>query len=201
MALYIISGFTQSGKTTLINFLLKDPNVVRIITSTTRKSREGERDKVDFYFLKEEDFKDKSKFLETAVVHGNYYGTLVEEVKSKLKTQKKVVWNMDVQGTEFILKNHKDLDKEIITIFITPEKFSTLIQRIRLRNDPNGEQRIESVRKEIKYLPLYKYMVSTSNSLLESFENLKGIIFVDKEKMKKAEELMKNFSVERFLRS
>lgn len=201
MALYIISGFAQSGKTTLISLLLKDPNIVRIITSTTRKPREGEKDKIDYYFLKEEDFKDKTKFLETAIVHGNYYGTLIEEVKNKLKLQKKVVWNLDVQGVDFILKNHKDIDKEIITIFITPAKFSTLIQRIRLKGDSNGEQRIESIRKELKYLPLYKYMVNSSNKIDESLDDLKGIIFNDKEKLRKAEELMKNFNVDKFLRS
>ncbi|MEK6936439.1 MAG: guanylate kinase [Nanoarchaeota archaeon] len=202
MVLYIISGFTQSGKTTLINLLLKDPNVIRIITCTTRKPREGERDKVDFYFLKEEDFKDKNKFIETAIVHGNYYGTLLDEVKNKLKQEgKKVVWNLDVQGADFVLKNRNDITKEVVTIFIAPAKFTTLIQRIRLKGDVNSEQRIESVRKEIKYLSLYKYMVSTSTSLGESFENLKGIVFNDKDKLKKAEDLMKNFNVDRFLRS
>src|SRR3989338_849691 len=122
MPLFIISGFSQSGKTTLVNLLLKEKNTTRIVTSTTRKPREGEKDKIDYYFLKEEDFKDKSKFLETAIVHGNYYGTLIEEVKNKIKTQKKIVWNLDVQGADFILKNHKDIDKEITTIFITPAK-------------------------------------------------------------------------------
>lgn len=201
MTLYLISGFAQSGKTTLISLLLKDPNIVRIVTSTTRKPRVGEKDKADYYFLKEEDFKDKIRFLETAIVHGNYYGTLVEEVKNKLKLQKKVVWNLDVKGADFILNNHREIDKEIVTIFITPLKFSTLIQRIRLKGDSNSEQRIDSIRKELKYLPLYKYIVNSSISVEESLEDLKGIIFNNKEKLRKAEELMKNFNVDKFLRS
>ena len=201
MTLYIISGFAQSGKTTLVSLLLKDPNIVRVITCTSRKPREGERDKVDYYFLKEDEFKDQNKFIETAVVHGNYYGTLREEVKKKLESEKKVVWVMDVQGVDTILKKHKDLDKEIITIFITPEKFTTLIQRIRLKGDTNSEQRIESVRKELKYLALFRYLVNSSKKIEESLDDIKGIIYNDKEKIKRIEEFTKNFKVDKFLRS
>src|SRR3989338_5285003 len=183
MVLYIISGFAQSGKTTLVNLLLKDPKIARIVTSTSRKPREGEVDKNDYYFLKEEDFKDLGKFIETALVHGNYYGTLKDEVKNKLKQEgKKVVWVMDVQGVANILKNHKDLDKDMVTIFITPEKFTTLIQRIRLKEDSNSGQRIESIRKELTYLSLFKYFINTSISLEESLEDLKGVIYGSKEK-------------------
>ncbi len=201
MTLFIISGFAQSGKTTLANLLLKDPNIIRIITSTSRKPREGEKDKIDYYFLKEEDFKDQSKFIETAIVHGNYYGTLKDEVKKKIETGKKVIWVMDVQGADNILKNQKELDKDLATIFITPEKFTTLIQRIRLKGDSNSEQRIESIRKELSYLPLFKYLVNTSNSLNESLEDLKGVIYGNKEKVNKCLEFAKNFNIDRFLRT
>jgi len=202
MVLYIISGFAQSGKTTLVNLLLKDPKIARIVTSTSRKPREGEVDKNDYYFLKEEDFKDLGKFIETALVHGNYYGTLKDEVKNKLKQEgKKVVWVMDVQGVANILKNHKDLDKDMVTIFITPEKFTTLIQRIRLKEDSNSGQRIESIRKELTYLSLFKYFINTSISLEESLEDLKGVIYGSKEKMMKCLEFAKNFNIDKFLRS
>lgn len=201
MVLYIISGFAQSGKTTLINLLLKDPNIVRVVTCTSRKPRFGERDNVDYYFLKEDDFKNEGKFIEIAIVHGNYYGTLKEEVKKKLESGKKVILNMDVQGVNYILKNHNDLDKDIITIFITTEKFTTLIQRIRLKGDPNSEQRIESVRKELKYLHIYKYIINTSKNIVESLEDLKWIIYNDKDRIKKVEEFTKNFNADRFLRN
>ena len=201
MTLFIISGFAQSGKTTLANLLLKDPNIVRIITSTSRKSRDGEKDKIDYYFLKEDDFKDKSKFIETGIVHGNYFGTLIEEVKKKIESAKKVILVIDVQGVDSILKNHKDLDKEIITIFITPEKFSTLIQRIRLKGDTNSEQRIESVRKELSYLPLFNYLINSSNKIEESLDDLKGIIYKDKIKIEKSLNFTRNFNVNKFLRS
>ncbi|MBI2671845.1 guanylate kinase [Candidatus Woesearchaeota archaeon] len=201
MALFIISGPSQSGKTTLVNLLLKEKDVHRIITSTSRKPRPGEKNNKDFYFLNESDFKDTSKFVETAIVHGNHYGTLKKELKDKLKTNKKVLLNIDVQGAKNILENYKDLPKDTITIFLTTEKLSALIERIKLRNDPNFKERIETIKKELKYIPLFKYIINTSISLEESLEQIKAVVFDNKKKLKEVEEFTKNFDKEKFLNS
>ena len=201
MALFIISGSSQSGKTTLLNLLLKEKDVVRVITSTSRKPRPGEKDKIDFYFLDENAFNDKSKFVETAVVHSNCYGTLKKELKDKLKTHKKVLWNIDVQGAKNILENYKDIYKDTTAIFLTTEKLSTLIGRIKLRNDPNFKKRIETIKKELKYIPLFNYLINTSISPEESLEQIKAIIFNNKKKLKEVEEFTKNFEVDKFLSS
>jgi len=176
MPLFIISGPSQGGKTTLANLLLKDKNIVRVITATSRKPRLDEIDKIDYYFLKEEYFENKSKFIEMAIVHGNYYGTLKSEIELKLKSGKNVIWIMDVQGVKFILENYKELPKDTITIFLTPDKLSILLKRINLKNDPNLKERIESIKKEFSYLSFFKYTVNTSKTVDESLKCIKDII-------------------------
>ena len=201
MALVIISGLSQSGKTTLLKLLLKDKGIVRVVTSTSRKPRPGEKDKVDYYFLGKNDFKDKSKFVETAVVYKNYYGTLKDELENKIKTGKKVIWLIDTQGVNNVLKNYKNLLKDAITIFLVTEKFSTLVERIKSRNDPNLLDRIETIKKELKYINLFKYLINTSVSLEESLEQIKAVIYNNKEKLKEVEEFTRNFDANKFLRS
>src|SRR3989344_2551328 len=176
MPLFIISGPSQGGKTTLANLLLKDKNIVRVITATSRKPRLDEIDKIDYYFLKEEYFENKSKFIEMAIVHGNYYGTLKSEIELKLKSGKNVIWIMDVQGVKFILENYKELPKDTITIFLTPDKLSILLKRINIKNDPNLKERIESIKKEFSYLSFFKYTVNTSKTVDESLKCIKDII-------------------------
>jgi len=201
MPLFIISGFSQSGKTTLVNLLLKEKNTTRIITSTTRKPRPGEKDKIDYYFLKEEDFKDKSKFIETAIVHGFYYGTLKKEVENNIKSNKNVFWVIDVQGADNLLKNYKELPEDTITIFLTTEKLSQLIERINQKKDPNIEKREKSIKKELNYIHLFKYLIDTSKNIKESLEDIKAIIYNNKEKIKKIEEFTKKFNTKEFLES
>lgn len=199
MTLYIISGPSQAGKTTIVNLLLKDKDFERVITATSRKPRDDEKNKIDYYFLKEDYFKDKSKFVETALVHGNYYGTLKKEVEDKLKSGKKIIWVMDVQGVNNILSNYKELPKDIITIFLTPTKISTLLDRIKIKNDPNIDERIKSIKKEMSYLSLFKYIVLTSKKIEETLSDLNAITNKDVGKMKKLEKETKDFDLSYFL--
>ena len=72
---------TTQGKGTLIELLQKhfpDNKFGFSVSHTTRKPREGEKDKVHYNFTTVENIKkeiDEGKFVEYAEVHGNYYGT------------------------------------------------------------------------------------------------------------------------------
>src|SRR3989338_3480226 len=97
MKLLILTGSSQSGKTTLANLLLKDKNFSRIITSTSRARRPDE-DIDAYYFLDESAFKNESDFFELENNHGNYYGLLKSEMASKLKSGKKLIYIIDPKG-------------------------------------------------------------------------------------------------------
>ena len=88
--LIVVSGPAGSGKTTLCNhMLMKEPALSRVVTSTTRKPRKGEKDRVDYHFFDHATFEAKIKddqFYEYAKVHSNLYGTLKSDVQEKLTT-------------------------------------------------------------------------------------------------------------------
>ncbi|MBT7064732.1 MAG: guanylate kinase, partial [Verrucomicrobia bacterium] len=82
--LVIVSAPSGTGKTTLCDRLLVEiPDMVYSVSCTTRLPRGEEIDGEDYHFLTETDFKariEQGAFLEYAVVHGHYYGTLRESV-------------------------------------------------------------------------------------------------------------------------
>ena len=55
--LYIVSSPSGAGKTTLARRLLAaDPNIAMSVSVTTRPSRPGERDGVDYHFVDRDRF-------------------------------------------------------------------------------------------------------------------------------------------------
>src|SRR5262245_29104824 len=101
--LIILSGPSGSGKSTVIRRLLADPpGPLRLsVSATTRPSRSGEVDGVDYHFWPRDRFEREltaGAFLEHALVHGNYYGTLRAEVEPHLREGCGVILDIDVQG-------------------------------------------------------------------------------------------------------
>jgi len=169
--LFILSSPAGGGKTTIANLLMVEiPNLKRVVTCTTRKPRAGEREGVDYYFLTKQEFEKgikEGKFLEYAVVHGNYYGTPKEEVEEKLSKGFDLLLVIDVQGMLQI----KEKKNDVVTIFLLPPSIDELINRMKKRGDSPKEieKRLETATKEIPYYKKYDYVVI--NDLLEKAKN------------------------------
>jgi guanylate kinase len=74
----VLIGASASGKTEIAKILIKDYNFKKMVTTTTRRKRKGEINKVDYNFItlnKFEKMKAENKFLETVQYNSNYYGT------------------------------------------------------------------------------------------------------------------------------
>lgn len=155
--LLIVSGPAGSGKNTVCERLMAEtPKLIRAITSTTRAPRDGEEHGKDYYFLSEQDFKNKianGEFYEWAQVHGRYYGTLKDEIISKLESGKDVILIIDVQGAkawrELALIDER-IAKSLHSVFIRPASLDTIRERMALRGDSEEEilKRIETAKKE-----------------------------------------------------
>lgn len=180
---FIISAPAGGGKTTITSLLLKEiPNLTRVITCTTRKPREGEKDGVDYIFLSKEEFENwikEGKLLEYAVVHGNYYGTPKEEVEKLLKEGKDVILVIDVQG----MRQVKGKIKPLTTIFIIPPSIDELINRMKKRGDSEEEinKRLNTAKQEFKHWKEYDYIV-INDILEEAKEKIKNIILAHRNK-------------------
>lgn len=74
----ILIGASASGKTEIAKLLIKDYGFNKMVTTTTRRKRKGEINKIDYNFITVNKFlkmKDQNKFLETVQYNENYYGT------------------------------------------------------------------------------------------------------------------------------
>jgi len=175
--LFILSSPAGGGKTTIANLVIKEiPNLKRVITCTTRKPRSGEKDGMDYYFLPVEEFEKRikeDKFLEYAVVHGNYYGTPKDEVEKELSKGYDLLLVIDVQG----MRQIKKIRPETTSIFLLPPSVDELVRRMKQRGDPPEEikKRLQTAKKEIPAWKEYDYTVINDN-IEKAKENVKYII-------------------------
>jgi len=191
--LILISAPSGAGKTTLCEMLLAArPDMTRAVTCTTRAPRPGEKDGVDYYFLKAEDFLRRlqaGNFLEHATVYGNSYGLLKQELLGKLRAGKDVLLNVDVQGAATIraaAEEEPELKRALVTVFLTTPSLEVLEARLKNRNadDPSViKKRLASAKQEVAQWKNFDYLViSTSKS-----EDLRRTLaVVEAEKMRVA---------------
>lgn len=165
--LIILSGPSGVGKGTVREELFKDEslNLAYSISMTTRKPRPSEQDKVDYFFVSEETFKDKIEkglLLEWAQFVNNYYGTPKENVEKLLDEGKNVVLEIEVQGALQVMEKCP----EAITIFLVPPSFEELERRIRGRRTEEEtvvQERLAKAKKEIATKDEYKHVVENND--------------------------------------
>jgi guanylate kinase len=182
--LLILSGPAGCGKTTLCERLVaSDSTVKRAVTCTTRAPRPGETDGEDYYFFSDERFAkalERGEFLEHAEVHGFRYGTLKQEVETKLDHHFSVVLNIDVQGAASLgaSANAEPLLRgRLVSIFVLPPSLEVLRDRMLMRggDDPAAiEQRLKTAEEEMRQWPEYDYCIR-SGSKDEDYHQLHSI--------------------------
>lgn len=129
----VLSGPSGVGKDTVLHELFsRDPRLRYSISYTTRPPRPGEVDGVSYTFVDEESFRgleEEGEFLETAIVHGNRYGTSRRRVEAMLARGEHVILKIDVQGAAAV----RDRLPEAIFIFLLPPSLEVLRRRLRDR--------------------------------------------------------------------
>jgi len=170
--LILISAPSGGGKTTLCQQLLDArPDMTRVITCTTRRPRPGEKDGVDYYFLNEAEFQRRVQagdFLEHATVFGRSYGMLKSEVFGRLRGDRDVLLNVDVQGAATIrglARKEPELKRALVTVFLTPTSADVLEERLRNRGaDTLGEiqKRLGVARQEVAQWQDFDYLLISS---------------------------------------
>ena len=160
--LFIISAPSGAGKTTLCREALKRfKDITYSISYTTRKPRNGEQDGIDYHFITTEEFKKKiesNKWVEWAEVYGNFYGTSAEFLDTCLSSGKRILLDIDIQGTIQIKKRYPDS----VTIFIMPPSLETLRARLESRGSDTRqviERRLEAAKKEMGEKDLYHHVI------------------------------------------
>lgn len=168
--LYLISGPSGSGKTTLCRRLAGEKQAEYAISCTTRSPRPGEVHGSDYFFLSPDEFKAKiaaGEFLEFAEVHGNYYGTLLSEVLSKLQLGSDVVMDIDVQGAALVRDSkNPEIQQALVDLFIMPPTIEELRKRLTGRGTDSEEVialRMKNSLEEMQHWDQYSYLLQSGS--------------------------------------
>lgn len=138
-SLFLVSAPSGAGKSSLVNALLAEVKDIELsISTTTREPRPGEVDGREYNFTTVEKFldsKEKGEFLESALVHGNYYGTSKKWIEEKMREGTDVLLEIDWQGAFQV----KEIFPEAVTIFILPPSIKSLEERLHKRGQDSDE--------------------------------------------------------------
>ena len=175
----ILSGVSGAGKDTIKRILMeKDGRIKTLPSYTTREKRVNEIEGQNYYYVSKEKFKemiDNNEFYEYSVHHGNYYGTNKKLLNERIKNNI-VLKDIDVNGTEDLLKIFRGTDIKIISIFLNISK-EEMLRRLENRDDKLKQEeielRMERYDYEMNHIGIYDYVIKnydaekTSNIILD----------------------------------
>jgi len=167
--LVLLSGVSGAGKDTIKNELIKRmDNVTSMPSYTDRQPRPGEVDGQIYNFITTEEFENKIKeeeFYEYSVHHEHYYGTSKKVLNDKIQSGKIIVKDIEVNGTENLLKLLKN-DIDIVTIFLRVPK-EELRRRLEHRVEKASIKEIELRLNRFDYeeskIGIYDYVLKNDN--------------------------------------
>jgi guanylate kinase len=205
--LFIVSGPSGAGKTTLINRVREQLRALNLelyfsVSHTTRRPRPGEVEGKNYYVVSDEAFRrmvDKGEFLEWAHVHEQLYGTSKMEVLSRLRRGEDVILDIDYQGARQIAGD-AELNERSLNVFIFPPSLDVLERRLRdrgLNSDQEIETRLRKAIDEIDAGKEFYHYVIINDDLAVATECLKAAIIAKKLQTKTALEAI-NRMTERF---
>ena len=185
--LIILISPSAGGKSAILKRVIEEcDDVDYSISYTTRKPRINESNGIDYNFISESEFKElqaAGDLLESADVHGCWYGTSRRFIDSKLQKGKHIIMDIDVQGARQILQQ----DIEVVTIFIIPPDISVLTKRLTDRGTDSQEEietRLQTARKEMEEIDHFDYLV-INDDFETAVRDVIEIIRVEEKKVKR----------------
>ncbi|MBE5805755.1 MAG: guanylate kinase [Clostridiales bacterium] len=179
--LILLSGVSGSGKDTIKKELIKRvENVESLPSYTDRKPREGEENGVVYNFVTTQEFEEmirNDEFYEYNIHHEHYYGTSRKLMNEKISSGKIIVKDMDVNGTDNLLKILRK-DTKVITIFLRVPK-DILKKRLENRtSNPDIKEitlRLNRFDYEESKIGMYDYVIK-NNDLEKTVDIIMDII-------------------------
>lgn len=177
--LIVVSGFSGSGKGTLMKELLsRYPDTYALsISATTRSPREGEAHGREYFFISKDEFEKmiaKGELIEYAKYVENYYGTPRDYVEKKLDEGRDVILEIEIQGALKV----KEAFPETLLLFVTPPTAEELRSRLTGRGTESAEViegRMKRAAEEAEFMDRYDYLI-INDVLDECVEEMHQII-------------------------
>lgn len=167
--LVILSGVSGAGKDTIKRELIKRKNnIVTLPSFTDRPKRNGDIEGQTYYFVSTEEFEkmiENNELYEYNVHHNHFYGTSKKALNDKINEGNIIVKDIDVNGTENLIKILKD-EVKVVTIFLRVPK-EELRRRLQNRIDkPSAKEitlRLNRFDYEESRIDLYDYVIKNDN--------------------------------------
>ena len=159
----VLASPSGAGKSSISRALFADdPNIALSVSVTTRARRTDEVDGTHYHFIDVATFKRmqaEGELLESAEVHGNFYGTPRSRVEERLAQGRDILFDIDFQGT---LQLYENCRADMVTIFILPPSIIELRKRLERRaQDSEGtiSKRLKNARIEMQHYNEYDYVL------------------------------------------
>ncbi len=175
----VLASPSGAGKSSISRALFEDdPNIALSVSVTTRARRTDEIDGKHYHFIEVPTFKqmrEDGELLESAEVHGNFYGTPRSRVEERLSAGRDILFDIDFQGT---LQLYEKCRSDMVTIFILPPSIKELRKRLERRaQDSAGtiEKRLKNARIEMEHYGEYDYVL-VNEDLEDSASRVRTIL-------------------------
>ena len=196
--LIVVSGFSGSGKGTIMKELLKNyDNYALSISATTRNPREGEVNGREYFFKTVDEFEKmiaQDELIEYARYVNNYYGTPRDYVESQLLEGKDVILEIEIQGALKV----KEKFPETLLLFVTPPDAKTLEERLVGRGTETADviaSRMSRAAEEAEGMGAYDYLI-INDDLDTCVKNMHNIIQSEHDKVSRNREFMSRIEKE-----
>ena len=201
--LVVVSGFSGSGKGTVMKRLMeKYDNYALSVSVTTRNPRPGEKDGEAYFFRTKEEFEQlirEDGLIEYAQYVENYYGKPRKYVEEQLAAGKDVILEIEIQGAMKI----KEQFPESLLLFVTPPSAEELQKRLVGRGTETADviaQRLARAYEESEGMDAYDYIVVNDDldecaaAVQKYVEAAKNVPSRRREFIKKIREELKGFA-------
>ncbi len=175
----VLASPSGAGKSSISRALFEDdPNIALSVSVTTRARRTDEIEGKHYHFIDVPEFermRAAGELLESAEVHGNFYGTPRSRVEERLGNGRDILFDIDFQGT---LQLYEKCRADMVTIFILPPSIKELRKRLdRRAQDSEGtiEKRLRNARLEMDHYREYDYVL-VNEDLEDSTSRVRTIL-------------------------
>jgi guanylate kinase len=185
----VLSSPSGAGKSTLTRQLVQDDPAIRLSVSvTTRAQRPSEIDGKHYHFITDDAFhamRERGELLESAEVHGHFYGTPKKAVEQALSSGWDVLFDIDWQGTEQIVAAMR---ADVATIFVLPPSMDELRSRLERRAEDSAEviaRRLANARHEIARWQMYDYVI-VNERLEQAYAEVRAVLAAERLRRERA---------------
>lgn len=184
----VLAGPSGGGKTSVRTSLLERRTDLRFsVSSTTRAPRAGEDEGQDYCFIGRPAFEElirEGDLLEWAEVHGELYGTPLENLRTASAEGHHLLLDVDVQGARQL----KQIEPDSVMIFLLPPDYGRLVERLRSRGSEDKHmfrRRMRTALAELAEVEEFDYVV-VNDDLEETVRRVEDIISAERHSVERA---------------